>query len=99
MLAIFAGAGLAALSYAMLTRTSPQSISPFFLDRALPEGGGTNVINVMLKPYLRRASAGKATGGGVRQMPSALTAANSGVVRLEVAAKLAGFVRIQTDEP
>jgi hypothetical protein len=46
VLAIFAGVGLAALSYAMLT-PAPQS-SPFFLDGALPEGGGTNVINVML---------------------------------------------------
>jgi hypothetical protein len=27
---------------------APQSISRFFLNRAPPEGGGTNVINVML---------------------------------------------------
>ena len=46
-----AGAGLAALSYAMLTRPAPQSISPFFLERALPEGGGTNVVNVMLVDF------------------------------------------------
>ena len=32
------GTGLAALSYAMLTRPAPQSISPFYLQRALPEG-------------------------------------------------------------
>src|SRR5690606_4176104 len=48
LLAIGAGGGLAALSYAMLTRPAPHSISPFFLERALPEGGGANVINVML---------------------------------------------------
>jgi multicomponent K+:H+ antiporter subunit A len=35
----------------MLTRPAPQSISPFFLDRALPEGGGANVINVMLVDF------------------------------------------------
>src|SRR5690606_292302 len=43
LLAIGAGSGLAALSYAMLTRPAPHSISPFFLSRALPEGGGHNV--------------------------------------------------------
>ena len=51
VLAVAGGAGLAALSYAMLTRPAPQSISPFFLERALPEGGGTNVVNVMLVDF------------------------------------------------
>jgi len=51
LLAIAAGSGLAALSYAMLTRPAPQSISPFFLGRALPEGGGSNVVNVMLVDF------------------------------------------------
>ena len=45
------GLGMAVLSYAMLTRAAPQSISPFFLSRALPEGGGTNVVNVMLVDF------------------------------------------------
>jgi multicomponent K+:H+ antiporter subunit A len=51
LLAVGAGAGLAALSYAMLTRPAPQSISPFFLGRALSDGGGTNVVNVMLVDF------------------------------------------------
>jgi len=51
LLAIAAGAGLSALSYAMLTRPAPQSIAPFFLSRALPEGGGANVVNVMLVDF------------------------------------------------
>ena len=51
LLAVGAGSGLAALSYAMLTRPAPQSISPFFLSRALPEGGGANVVNVMLVDF------------------------------------------------
>jgi multicomponent K+:H+ antiporter subunit A len=51
LLAACAGCGLAALSYAMLTRPAPHSISPFFLSRALPEGGGTNVVNVMLVDF------------------------------------------------
>ncbi|AKJ30072.1 monovalent cation/H+ antiporter subunit A [Caldimonas brevitalea] len=50
-LAVCVGTGLAALSYAMLTRTAPQSISPFFLQNALPAGGGTNVVNVMLVDF------------------------------------------------
>ncbi|RYF36002.1 MAG: DUF4040 domain-containing protein, partial [Comamonadaceae bacterium] len=51
LLAVSTGAGLAALAYAMLTRPAPQSISPFFLEKALPEGGGTNVVNVMLVDF------------------------------------------------
>ncbi|HYE38640.1 MAG TPA: monovalent cation/H+ antiporter subunit A, partial [Ramlibacter sp.] len=51
LLAIAVGAGLAALSYALLTRTGAQSISPFFIANALPEGGGTNVVNVMLVDF------------------------------------------------
>jgi multicomponent K+:H+ antiporter subunit A len=51
LLALLAGAGLATLSFAMLTRPAPQSISPFFLARALPEGGGSNVVNVMLVDF------------------------------------------------
>ena len=50
-LAIAAGGGLAALSFAMLTRPPPGGISPFFLSRALPEGGGSNVVNVMLVDF------------------------------------------------
>jgi len=51
VIAVAAGTGMAALAYAMMTRPAPQSISPFFIDRALPEGGGTNVVNVMLVDF------------------------------------------------
>jgi multicomponent K+:H+ antiporter subunit A len=51
LVSVAAGAGLATLSYAMLTRPAPHSISPFFLGRALPEGGGANVVNVMLVDF------------------------------------------------
>jgi multicomponent K+:H+ antiporter subunit A len=60
-LAVTAGGGLAALSYAMLTRQAPQSISPFFLSRALPEGGGTNVVNVMLVDFRAFDTIGEVT--------------------------------------
>ncbi|MGE0395153.1 MAG: monovalent cation/H+ antiporter subunit A [Kofleriaceae bacterium] len=61
ILALGAGGGLAALSYAMLTRPAPQSISPFFLDRALPDGGGANVVNVMLVDFRSLDTLGEIT--------------------------------------
>ncbi len=51
VLAVGAGSGLALLAYALLTRPAPSGIAPFFLARALPEGGGTNVVNVMLVDF------------------------------------------------
>ncbi|MDB5980849.1 MAG: mrpA [Pseudomonas sp.] len=51
LLAVLVGGGMAVLSYAMLTRPTPNTISSFYLSRALPEGGGTNVVNVMLVDF------------------------------------------------
>ncbi|NWB90105.1 monovalent cation/H+ antiporter subunit A [Pseudomonas agarici] len=45
------GGGMALLSYAMLTRQTPNDISSFYLSRALPESGGSNVVNVMLVDF------------------------------------------------
>jgi multicomponent K+:H+ antiporter subunit A len=50
-LAIASGAGLAALSYAVMTRPLPDTISRFFMTRAYPEGGGTNVVNVIIVDF------------------------------------------------
>ncbi|CAN7161059.1 monovalent cation/H+ antiporter subunit A [Massilia sp. LjRoot122] len=53
LIAAAGGLGLAAASYAVLT--SPQaggtSIRDFFVLRALPEGGGANVVNVLLVDF------------------------------------------------
>ncbi|KAA2212131.1 monovalent cation/H+ antiporter subunit A [Teichococcus oryzae] len=49
--AVAAGAGLTALSYATMTRVSPDGISRHFLERAYTEGGGTNVVNVILVDF------------------------------------------------
>jgi len=65
VLAVAIGSGLAALSYAMLTRHAPQSISPFFIERALPEGGGTNVVNVMLVDFRAFDTLGEITVLGI----------------------------------
>ncbi|PSS52718.1 monovalent cation/H+ antiporter subunit A [Pseudomonas sp. BBP2017] len=51
ILAVLVGGGMALLSYAMLTRPTPNDISSFYLSRALPEGGGSNVVNVMLVDF------------------------------------------------
>ena len=65
LLAGSAGTGLALLSYALMTRPFPQSISPYFLSRALPEGGGTNVVNVMLVDFRGLDTLGEITVLGV----------------------------------
>ena len=51
LLAIASGAGLAALAYAVMTRPLPESVSRFFLEQALPGGGGTNVVNVIIVDF------------------------------------------------
>jgi multicomponent K+:H+ antiporter subunit A len=50
-IAIGAGLGLAALSYAVMTRTPPELLAQDFLARAYSEGGGTNVVNVILVDF------------------------------------------------
>ncbi len=65
VLALVVGAGSAALSYAMLTREAPESISPFLLERALPEGGGHNVVNVTLVDFRSFDTMGEITVLGI----------------------------------
>jgi multicomponent K+:H+ antiporter subunit A len=50
-IAVAAGGGLAALSYAVMTRTPPELLAQDFLARAYAEGGGTNVVNVILVDF------------------------------------------------
>ncbi|MDO9115739.1 MAG: monovalent cation/H+ antiporter subunit A [Polaromonas sp.] len=64
-IAVMAGAGMAALSWTVMTRRFPESISPFFLKRALTEGGGTNVVNVMLVDFRGFDTFGEITVLGV----------------------------------
>ena len=64
-LAVLVGLALAALSYALLTRHAPMSISPFFIEKALPEGGGTNIVNVMLVDFRAFDTLGEITVLGV----------------------------------
>ena len=50
-MATAAGTGMAALAYAVLVRPQGDTISSYFVDRALPDGGGTNVVNVILVDF------------------------------------------------
>jgi len=84
LLSIAAGAGVAALSYAILTSSS-DSISPYFLRTAVPEGGGANVVNVILVDYRGYDTLGEITVLGI-----------AGVV---IYALLAGFVPARRPRP
>jgi multicomponent K+:H+ antiporter subunit A len=51
VVALAGGLGLAAISYVVLTHPAPSQIGDYFVTRALPEGGGTNVVNVLLVDF------------------------------------------------
>lgn len=50
-LAVIGGLSIAAVSYIVLMHPQPARIGDFFLLRALPDGGGTNVVNVLLVDF------------------------------------------------
>ena len=62
--AALAGAGVGALSYALLTRPV-QSISEFFIAEAKPGGGGTNIVNVILVDFRGFDTLGEITVLGI----------------------------------
>ncbi|MDQ2823751.1 MAG: monovalent cation/H+ antiporter subunit A [Pseudomonadota bacterium] len=49
--AVAGGLGLAAATYALLSTEAPATISDFYMARALPDGGGANVVNVLLVDF------------------------------------------------
>jgi len=49
-MALVAGGGAAAIVYAVLSRPF-RSISPYYLENAYTEGGGTNVVNVIIVDF------------------------------------------------
>ena len=63
-LAIAGGGGMAWLSWLMLTRDHA-SISGFFLEKSLPEGGGANVVNVILVDFRGYDTFGEITVLGI----------------------------------
>jgi multicomponent K+:H+ antiporter subunit A len=49
--AIAAGLGAMLVSYAIMTRTQPATIADYFIEKAYTEGGGKNVVNVILVDF------------------------------------------------
>src|SRR5690606_13678028 len=64
-LAVLCGAGMFMISYAMMTRDAPDTIADFFLSRAYSEGGGTNVVNVILVDFRGFDTLGEITVLGI----------------------------------
>ena len=50
-LALLVGGGMALLSYAVMTREIGYTVSRFFLENSYTEGGGRNVVNVILVDF------------------------------------------------
>lgn len=50
-LAVVCGGGMAMFAYVMMSSPLPETIADFFLERAYTEGGGTNVVNVILVDF------------------------------------------------
>lgn len=64
-IAIVTGAGVSFLAYAAMTRPVPDTVAHFFLERAYTEGGGRNVINVLLVDFRAFDTLGEITVLGV----------------------------------
>ncbi len=64
-IAVVGGASIAALSYAVMSRPQGHSISGNFLDKAYTEGGGRNVVNVILVDFRGFDTLGEITVLGV----------------------------------
>jgi multicomponent K+:H+ antiporter subunit A len=65
LVAVLVGGGAAALAFAVMTRPPVEVLAPFFLERALPEGGGRNVVNVILVDFRSFDTFGEITVLGV----------------------------------
>jgi len=50
-MAVASGIGMTIIAYAVMTRQPPQTIADYFLQNAYAEGGGRNVVNVILVDF------------------------------------------------
>jgi multicomponent K+:H+ antiporter subunit A len=64
-LAVMAGAGMATIAYAVLTRAPPESIASFFIEKSYAEGGGRNIVNVILVDFRGFDTLGEITVLGI----------------------------------
>ncbi|HKO87799.1 MAG TPA: monovalent cation/H+ antiporter subunit A [Burkholderiales bacterium] len=51
VIAVIAGSGLAILAYAVMNTPVPDTIANYFVERAYTEGGGRNIVNVILVDF------------------------------------------------
>jgi multicomponent K+:H+ antiporter subunit A len=65
VMACVAGLGMAAFSFAILTRDAPDSIAKFFLENAYELAGGRNVVNVILVDFRSFDTLGEITVLGI----------------------------------
>lgn len=65
VIAAVTGTSLAALAYAILTRPQGETVSSYFVEKALPEGGGTNIVNVILVDFRGFDTLGEITVVGI----------------------------------
>ncbi|MGC4030016.1 MAG: monovalent cation/H+ antiporter subunit A [Steroidobacteraceae bacterium] len=65
LLATSCGAGASALAWYIMIRPRSAGISPFFLENALPLGGGHNVVNVILVDFRGFDTMGEITVVGI----------------------------------
>ncbi len=66
--AVACGAGVAALSFAVLTRPASGELGPFFIRNALEQAGGRNVVNVILVDFRGFDTFGEITVVGIVAM-------------------------------
>jgi multicomponent K+:H+ antiporter subunit A len=64
-LAVAAGLGMTLIAYAVMARTPPNTIADYFLERAYLEGGGRNVVNVILVDFRAFDTFGEITVLGI----------------------------------
>jgi multicomponent K+:H+ antiporter subunit A len=65
VLAVVAGTGLASLAYVIMMRPRGEGIARFFMEHALPESGGRNVVNVILVDFRGFDTLGEITVVGI----------------------------------
>ena len=65
VLAVVAGAGLARLAYVIMTRPRGEGIARFYMEHALPDSGGRNVVNVILVDFRGFDTLGEITVVGI----------------------------------
>lgn len=64
-IAALVGCGMAGLTFAVMSRTAIEGIAPFFIRESLPQGGGLNVVNVILVDFRGFDTLGEITVLGI----------------------------------